>query len=255
MVFYLQRSKRLAGRDALTLGAEQVAYLQQKSVLATDDSFKYSWDMTLDTKVEAIYTNEKGFDYASAGENVDTVGIVLSASSFYAEAGGQVADTGTLTLSLASGEEISLEVLDVQSYGGYILHTCSLIAYDEPNDKESLVPAASLSLGQQVRVRVDYSRRRRVAPNHTMTHVLNYALRKAIPENSIEQKGSLVSEEKLRFDFSLNRGMSLEELQKVEETVNQVIKNELSVSSEIVSLKEAMAISGVRAVFGEVGPL
>jgi alanyl-tRNA synthetase len=238
----------------LNLGAEQVAFLQSQGIVPTVDSSKYSWDRSLDSTIEAVFTAEAGFLDGSdntSNEGIETVGIVLSATSFYAEAGGQVPDSGVLTVSLANGQKATLEVLDVQIFGGYVLHTCSMVDVSSSDD-DSFIPAHLIKRNAPVSVQVDYNRRRKVAPNHTMTHVLNYALRKALPENTIDQKGSLVNEEKLRFDFSLNRGLQLDELQAVEETVNKVILNELAVDSKVVPLKEASGIAGLRAVFGEV---
>ena len=239
----------------MNLGAEQVAFLQSQGIAPTVDSSKYSWDRSLESTVEAVYTGESGFldsDDNTINGAIETVGIVLSATSFYAESGGQVPDSGLLTVTLANGNKATLEVLDVQIFGGYVLHTCSMVDVSSIDDDDSLVSAQLIKRGAAASVQVDYNRRRKVAPNHTMTHVLNYALRKALPENTIDQKGSLVNEEKLRFDFSLNRGLQLEELQTVEETVIKVIQSELNVDSKVVPLKEASGIKGLRAVFGEV---
>lgn len=109
------RAKRLAGRTALTFGAEQTAYLSRDlNILPTDDSSKYSWDHTVSTELQAIFM-ETGFVTTITPDNaVNTVGIVLKSSPFYAEAGGQVPDTGSLTVTLNDGRTIELDVLDVQ---------------------------------------------------------------------------------------------------------------------------------------------
>lgn len=86
-----------------------------------------------------------------------------------------------------------------------------------------------------------------------MTHVLNYALRKTLG-GDVDQKGSLVSDEKFRFDFSFNRAVNSEELSSLEEIVNQAIKEELNVYTEVVPLSDALAVQGLRAVFGETYP-
>ena len=92
-----------------------------------------------------------------------------------------------------------------------------------------------------------------VAPNHTMTHVLNYALRQIMgPE--VDQRGSSVTEERLRFDFSSTRGLKTEEIVEVETIVNEVISSKLNVNAQVVPLEQAMEINGLRAVFGEVYP-
>ena len=94
---------------------------------------------------------------------------------------------------------------------------------------------------------------RKVAPNHTMTHVLNYALRKTLG-GEVDQKGSLVSDEKFRFDFSWGRAVNSDELSSVEAIVNEAVKAELTVHTEVVALKDALAVQGLRAVFGETYP-
>jgi alanyl-tRNA synthetase len=102
-----------------------------------------------------------------------------------------------------------VDVADVQVFGGFILHI-------------GTVRNGSLKVGDKVRCRVDYERRGKVAPNHTMTHVLNYALRQVLG-NGVDQKGSVVQAEKLRFDFSSNKGATPEQLQQVEAIVNDKI--------------------------------
>jgi alanyl-tRNA synthetase len=94
---------------------------------------------------------------------------------------------------------------------------------------------------------------RKVAPNHTMTHVLNYALRKILG-GEVDQKGSSVSDEKFRFDFSWGRAVNSDELSSVEAIVNEAVKAELTVHTEVVALKDALAVQGLRAVFGETYP-
>lgn len=86
-----------------------------------------------------------------------------------------------------------------------------------------------------------------------MTHVLNYALRKTLG-GEVDQKGSLVSDEKFRFDFSWGRAVNSDELSSVEAIVNEAVKAELTVHTEVVALKDALAVQGLRAVFGETYP-
>ncbi|CAM9280502.1 unnamed protein product, partial [Heterosigma akashiwo] len=98
------------------------------------------------------------------------VGVLLDATSFYAEAGGQVADTGVITLTNADGTVAGVvDVEDAQAYAGYVLHVGTL--------REGAV-----AKGARATLEVDYGRRRRVAPNHTMTHVLNHALLQVLGE-------------------------------------------------------------------------
>jgi len=161
------RTKKLSGRVDLALGAEQTAHLTKALIRATDDSAKYNWDSAVTTKLEALFTGMGFVD--ELGSDVETVGVVLKETPFYAESGGQESDIGTLTATTADGTKIELEVLDVQVYGGYVLHTCAAL-----HEGQSL---AGLNVNCAVAANVDYKRRRKTAPNHTMTHVLNFALR------------------------------------------------------------------------------
>ena len=129
---------------------------------------------------------------------------------------------------------------DVQVYGGFILHS-------------GVVEEGEIAVGSSVKCQVDYDRRRDVAPNHSMTHVLNAALRNVLGDG-VEQRGSLCNEEKLRFDFSHKKAMSAKQLRATEEYCKKVVAEEQEVSANVLPLDDAKAISGVRAVFGEVYP-
>ncbi|TYK10997.1 alanine--tRNA ligase-like [Cucumis melo var. makuwa] len=98
---------------------------------------------------------------------------------------------------------------------------------------------------------VDYERRTLIAPNHTCTHMLNFALREILG-NHVDQKGSIVLPEKLRFDFSHRKPVDPDDLRKIESIVNKQIEDELDVNAKEVTLAEAKRINGLRAVFGEV---
>eukprot|EP00529_Nitzschia_sp_RCC80_P003857 CAMPEP_0113505714 /NCGR_PEP_ID=MMETSP0014_2-20120614/35480_1 /TAXON_ID=2857 /ORGANISM="Nitzschia sp." /LENGTH=1046 /DNA_ID=CAMNT_0000401077 /DNA_START=301 /DNA_END=3441 /DNA_ORIENTATION=- /assembly_acc=CAM_ASM_000159 len=229
------------GAPRLELIAEQTAALTDNGVLPTDDSFKYKWDVELPATVMAVFGTD-GFykDDQFAGEG-DFVGLVLDKSSFYAEAGGQEADLGTLRLLDSNGDAVgSFEVRDVQTYGGFILHT-------------GVVQEGEVGLNAHVNCRVDYDRRRQIAPNHSMTHVLNAALRDVLGDN-VDQRGSLCNDEKLRFDFTQKKAMTAEELRKTEEICQKVVADSMPVTATTMPLEEAQAIEGVRAVFGEVYP-
>lgn len=255
------KSKRLAGRVPLSLGAEQVAFLQQHvSSTVTQDLAKYQHVPSYPTSLAAVYTTQGFVTSQTTGVDLqrisdeDSIGLVLTATSFYAESGGQVADTGRLVVTLPSSSvRIVLDVVDVQSYGGYVLHSCVLSPEDDADEeeKEKLdAQRASAAVWRQflrevqegrrswaevhVSAEVDYARRGRIAPNHSMTHVLHWALQSIFTASEgttaaamtmpIEQRGSLVSDEKLRFDFSAPRALTTTEIARLEDQVNDVIR-------------------------------
>jgi alanyl-tRNA synthetase len=135
--------------------------------------------------------------------------------------GIQVGDTGALVLEGPAGRMV-FEVMDVQSFAGYVMHVGKLVSG----------PAGGLRGGDALKCEVDYRRRGRVAPNHTMTHVLNFALRKVLGAN-VDQRGSLVNDEKLRFDFSHGSAMTVEEIREVEAITQQAIDQRLPISSKV----------------------
>jgi len=228
------------GAPTLEMVAEQTAWLADNEICTTDDSFKYKLDVELPGTVLAIYGTE-GFITDGTIETGDYVGLVLDKSSFYAEAGGQDADTGTIAVMGEQGEIVGkFTVNDVQSYGGFLLHT-------------GVIEEGSLKVGSTVKCEVDYDRRRLVTPNHSMTHVLNAALRQVLGDG-VDQRGSLCNDEKLRFDFSHKKAMTAKELRKTEEICQKVVADKLEVTDKTMPLEEAKALGGVRAVFGEVYP-
>lgn len=226
------------GGKPLKLEAEETDYLKRKEVSPTDDQDKYTWHKDPQCTIKAIFLGEKQFVETVAdveGEESKALGIVLDKTSFYAEAGGQVADTG----SLECGNGL-LNVADVQSFGGYVLHI-------------GILASGSLTVGDQVTASVDYERRSKIAPNHTMTHVLNFALRTVLGEGA-DQKGSLVDPAKLRFDFANNKGLTEAQLENTQAICRDIIQRELPVFTRVVPLDGAKKINSLRSVFGEVYP-
>ncbi|CAL1374842.1 unnamed protein product [Linum trigynum] len=219
---------------AIVMDADATSILHKKGVSATDDSYKYIWFQDHESSIKAIYTGSEFLESVTLGNEV---GIVLQSTSFYAEQGGQIFDTGLLEGSFGS-----FEVRNVQIFGGFILHIGSLTG-----------GTGKFSVGEKVICKVDYERRKIIAPNHTCTHMLNFALREVLGDH-IDQKGSIVLPEKLRFDFSHGKPVDAEALRKIEAIVNEQIKAELGVYAKEVSLADAKQINGLRAVFGEVYP-
>ena len=276
---YAQHKQSLLGLDggsALTPSISALHKLKKDMVPATDDSAKFflpslsvngkfAPDMnTSDSKLDSstllrVFTNEDGFlGNVTVEASRGVFGLLLDRTSFYAEGGGQVSDTGTITI-VKEGEEstsLSVNVIDVQSHGQYILHTCVIVPPDLDSDTNDIHSAATdlLKSGSVCKLEVDISRRNRIVPNHTMTHVLNFVLREVLDSNEIDQKGSLVAAEKLRFDFSYHKALTIPVIEKIESRVREIIQQDLTVQSATVPLEKAKRLDGVRAVFGEQYP-
>ena len=170
--------------------------------------------------------SQKGKDYFQ---------VVLSKTPFYAEMGGEVGDTGTLSLQNSA---VSIQIIDTKRENNLPIH----IVTELPEDlrAEGLMLTAS----------VDAERRQAIMCNHTATHILHYALREVLGKH-VEQKGSLVTPESLRFDFSHFQKVSPEELRKVEQLANALIRQDLHLEeSRHTPIAEAKAM-GAMALFGE----
>ena len=221
------------GEGSLALETNDVATLMAKAVPFTDDAPKYEWaPPSAPSVVQAILTADGLVPEASEGA---AVGVVLDTTSFYGEAGGQVADVGTLVC-----DDAEVDVTHVQSYGGYVLHV-------------GVLKRGSLTEGAELQCHVAYETRKKVAPNHTLTHLLNSALVDALGDG-VSQKGSLVDAAKLRFDFSHGSALKPAELAAVEASVRKAVADSLPVFNEVVPLEKAKGIAGLRAVFGETYP-
>ncbi|KAF6149271.1 hypothetical protein GIB67_026127 [Kingdonia uniflora] len=219
---------------AIIMDADATSQLHKRGVAVTEDKKKFTWDPDCKTVVKAIYNGTEYVESVGAG---DDVGIVLEETTFYAEQGGQIFDTGYL-----GGSFGLFQIYNVQIYGGFVLHIGSIAE-----------GTGTVSVGDKVNCKVDYERRALIAPNHTCTHMLNYALKEVLGDH-VDQKGSIVLPEKLRFDFSHGKPVHPEDLRKIELIVNKQIKDELGVYAKEVDLADAKRIVGLRAVFGEVYP-
>ncbi|HMK79382.1 MAG TPA: alanine--tRNA ligase [Xanthobacteraceae bacterium] len=164
-----------------------------------------------------------------AGESGE---VVVNQTPFYGESGGQVGDTGTM-----SGEGVRARVTDTQKKAG------DLFAHAVTVEQGTLKPGAALAL------EVDHARRARIRANHSATHLLHEALRKVLGDH-VAQKGSLVSPERLRFDFSHPKPVTAQELEKVEDIANDYVLQNAPVTTRLMALEDARA-SGARALFGE----
>lgn len=230
----IARASRKGACDGLRFEAEATSHLQKVGVAPTLDEFKHSFSPNFPGVVKAIYC-QKGFVDSTDESGDDIAGIVLDRTTFYAEQGGQIGDTGAIKTS--TGLFI---VEDCQVAAGYVLHLGKM-------------SSGRIANGESVEMSVDYDRRGKIVPNHTCTHLLNYALLKVLGDH-VEQKGSIVRDDVLRFDFSNNGPVDAEKLALVEKIVQEQIQAALPVYKSVVPLDAAKKISGLRAVFGEVYP-
>ena len=179
--------------------------------------------------VLAIVANDVLQARATAG---DAVTVVLDRTPFYGESGGQVGDAGMI---IGDGNLV-VRVEDTQKLDGIHLHI-------------GTVESGTLSTGIAVAARVDADRRRDIERNHTATHLLHRALREVLGDK-VEQRGSLVTPERLRFDFSHPRALAIDERRRVEEIVNRRLLENGGVTASEMPIDEARAI-GATALFGE----
>ena len=250
--------KSSLGVPRLRFEAEATARLASDSVPLTDDSPKYEVDTEgkgVQATVLALLTPGGFVESSADASDAEPLGVVLDLTPFYAESGGQVADTGAIEV----GDGKSIRVADAQVAAGYVLHVTpptTATSSDASADGDASAAASRplIKRGDTVSAVVDAARRSAIAPNHTFTHVLNGALRKHLGDG-VDQKGSIVAPDRLRFDFSYSAGaIDPEVLAKVEQECNNAVAASLPVFAREVSLSTARNIPGVRAMFGEAYP-
>ncbi|WP_427833503.1 alanine--tRNA ligase [Actinobacillus pleuropneumoniae] len=178
--------------------------------------------------IVGLFSNGKAVDTIQSGESAV---IILDQTSFYAEMGGQVGDSG-----LISTEICNFTVNDTQKYGQVFGHIGQLTS-------------GSLSIGDKVTATVHATRRIAITANHSATHLLHSALREVLGDH-VAQKGSLVSENILRFDFSQPEAISKSQLEEIERIVNRKIRENIQVTIETMDIESAKK-KGAMALFGE----
>jgi len=221
------------GSSLIKLDVHSLGKLSEQQLPKTDDSYKFGFG-DVEAKILAIHDGKDFVDEIT--DATKQYGIILDKTPFYAEQGGQEYDTGKIVIDGSS--EFNVE--NTQQYAGYVFHTGRLAE-------------GKLKVSDKVIAGYDELRRWPIRNNHTGTHILNFALREVLGDD-INQKGSLVAQEKLRFDFSHKQGLTLDEVAKVEKISNDEIKKALNVYSKEVPLQTAQSIYAVRAVFGETYP-
>jgi len=180
--------------------------------------------------VIALFKDGESSDALAAGEEGL---VVLDHSPFYAESGGQVGDAGRLQ----AGNDASFEVVDTQKQGGAVFGHIGRVA------------SGKLCVGDTVEAHVDREKRHAIAAHHSATHLLHAALRTVLGEH-VQQKGSLVQYDRLRFDFSHFEPVSAEQLHEIENLVNAHVRRNHMVETRLMALDDAKS-AGAMALFGE----
>ncbi|MEU2948728.1 alanine--tRNA ligase [Nocardiopsis alba] len=225
-----QRDTAKADAKAKKLGNADISLYAGLHENAGDTDFLGYSDTESESSVRGIVVDGEGVPSAKEGDKVE---IVLDRTPFYAESGGQIADTGTLTVD---GRGV-VDVEDVQKpLPGLFMH-------------RGTVRSGEIVLDDAVRARIDVDRRRAIERSHSATHLIHSALRNALGP-SAGQAGSENRPGRLRFDFTADNALGAERINEVEEEVNTVLSDDIAVRTEEKSLDEALDM-GALAMFGE----
>jgi alanyl-tRNA synthetase len=221
-----------------TLPPEMIAALEQLGGHGTDDDPKYERSICVGN-IRGVWNGKDLVDHVPTGQRV---AVVLDRTTFYAEQGGQVGDTGRL-ITEAEGDTPGNAIFTVENTtrsGQWVLHI-------------GHIKSGELRIGDAVDTRVDSTRHSSIESNHTATHLLNNALRGVLGEHC-DQRGSLVAADRLRFDYAAHDSPTTEQLVSIENAVRADIDAGLAVDAAELALDVAQTINGVRAIFGERYP-
>ena len=222
------QSQRERARAAARFGLEQSGDLYRNLGLSAPHFLGYD-TLESDATIVALIKNGEPADTATEGEDVE---IVLDATPFYAEKGGQVGDTGII-----SSKTGVVEVRDTQTpLGDVIVH-------------RGVVARGYIQAGAQVHAQVDGERRLDIARNHTATHLLHKALREVLGEHA-QQRGSLVAPDRLRFDFAHLNALTDDEIHEIERRINAAVRANYPVQASTLTQNEARQ-AGAMMLFGE----
>jgi len=238
--FPLDLTQIMAGKRGMTVDVvrfeEDLEKQRQRSKKAVriEDSFKISDAVEAEIMKGTTFTGYQKDFTESVVVSADETSIVLEETPFYAESGGQIGDKGMI-----KGEDFEFEVTDTKKINGQIVHL-GKIKKGEPKS----------ILGKKIKAEVDFSRRNSIKRNHTATHLLHRALKKVLGEH-VNQSGSLVAPDRLRFDFTHFKALTPEELLEIEKEVNKKILENLPVRPESEVPFEEAKKKGAVALFGE----
>jgi alanyl-tRNA synthetase len=222
-----QKTKARAAWSGSGEAADATIWFDLADKFGTTDFLGYDTE-TAEGQIAAIV---KGSDQITTAKAGDEVQIVLNQTPFYAESGGQVGDTGVIKTDGATAT-----VTDTKKVAGVFIHFAR-------------IDQGEVSVGHGAALIVDHDRRTAIRANHSATHLLHEALRRALGDH-VAQRGSLNASDRLRFDFSHSKAMSDAELTRVEEEVNAFIRQNTRVETRIMTPDDARAL-GAQALFGE----
>jgi alanyl-tRNA synthetase len=217
-------AQRVRARAASKFGAE----LRDSIKLSGKTDFSGYERLAEGAQVTALIFDGEIVDVLRPGQEGQ---VILDHTPFYAESGGQIGDTGIL-----KGAGARFSVRDTQKIGASFSHL-------------GVLESGELHVGDAVTAQVDGERRKAIALNHSATHLLHAALRKILGTH-VQQKGSLVAADRLRFDFSHTQALSQDELRRIEDLVNTAIRENEPVETRVMALDEAVA-AGAMSLFGE----
>ncbi len=222
-----QKAKARAAWSGSGEAADSTIWFDVADAGGTTDFLGYDTEIA-EGQIVALVSDGDQKDSAAMGESVQ---IALNQTPFYAESGGQVGDSGTLRTDTGVAR-----ISDTRKSAGVFIHIAE-------------VTEGEIAKGQPAQLEVDHARRTSIRANHSATHLLHEALRKALGDH-VAQRGSLNAEDRLRFDFSHTKAMSAEELARVEAEVNEYIRQNAPVETRIMTPDDARAL-GAQALFGE----
>ena len=225
----MSRQREQARRSAKFGLGERAPVEIYQQLPVRESEFRGYRDTVLETSIVGIIANGEVVETAEAGQDVE---LVLRETPFYAESGGQIGDIGQIVTDTGR-----MVVVDTQhGLPGLNVH-------------KGTIRDGRLTVGQPARAKVDVARRLDIARNHTATHLLHRALREVLGTH-VQQRGSWVGPDRLRFDFSHFEAMTPAEIRQVSQIVNERIRDDLAVSAVVTTYAEAVA-AGAMALFGE----
>jgi len=226
----MEKSKAVARANWKGSGDKSVEekWFKIREELKPTEFLGYEFD-----KAEGVVLKiSKDNQFVDTAKDGDQIEIITNQTPFYAESGGQVGDKGTMYNS-----GCKIDIIDTQKkMGDLFVHT-------------GKIKKGTINIGQSVNLEIDLEKRNNSKANHSATHLLHESLRRTLGKH-VTQKGSLVSPERLRFDFSHNKPIEKEEMSKINKIVNEVVESSTDVQTRIMTPKEAIKM-GALALFGE----